>query len=108
MTRNDFILVAMLMILSLLPLTSSFDSDKKFAVVKINGVIVREFDLAADETFTIETGDGKNIVKINGGAVSVIAADCPDKICVRRGAIKNAGEVIACVLHKVLIEIAGD
>jgi len=56
----------------------------------------------------MESGGGKNIVEIKSGAVSVIEADCPDKICIRRGAIKNVGETIACVPHKLLIEIAGD
>ena len=64
--------------------------------------------LTAEETFTLESDSGKNIIEVKNGAVSVIAADCPDKVCVRRGAIKNLGEVIACVPHKVLIEIAGD
>lgn len=107
MTRNDLILILTLIIFSLLPLMN-FDSDKKIAIVKVDGEIVRELDLTTEEIFTIETSDGKNILEIADGAVRVVEADCPDKICVRRGAIKNVGEVIACVPHKVLIEIAGD
>ena len=108
MTRNDLILIGVLLIFSLMPLAFAFDSEKKFAVVKVDGVIIRKLDLTEEKTFTIESGDGKNIVEIKSGAVSVIAADCPDKICIRRGAIKNVGETIACVPHKLLIEIAGD
>ncbi len=108
MTRNDLILIAVLMILSLMPLVQSFDSGKKFAVVKVRGVIVREIDLTADETFTINAGGGENVIVIRGGAIGVAAADCPDKICVRRGLIGNVGEVIACVPHELLIEIASD
>ena len=108
MTRNDLILIGVLLIFSLIPLVIAFDSEKKFVRLKIDGEIIRELDLTAEETFTIATSGGKNIVEIKSGAVSVIAADCPDKICVKRGAIKNAGETIACVPHKLLIEIAGD
>lgn len=108
MTRNDLILIAALMIFSLIPSAMNLSSEKNFAVVKVEGVITRKLDLSIDETFTLETGGGKNILEVRGGAVSVIAADCPDKICIRRGAIKNVGETIACVPHKVLIEIAGD
>ena len=107
MTRNDLILIAALIILSLIPLIN-FGAEKNFAVIKIDGAIVREVDLTAEETFTIEAGGGKNILEVSGGAIRMIEADCPDKICVRRGAIKNSGEVIACVPHKLLIEIAGD
>ena len=108
MTRNDLILIAVLLIFSMTPLVIAFDSEKKFVRIKIDGEIIRELDLTAEETFTIEADSGKNILEIKSGAVSVIAADCPDKICVKRGAIKNAGETIACVPHKILIEIAGD
>lgn len=108
MTRNDLILTAVLVILSLVPLAIDFDSEKKFAVVKIDGAIVRKLDLTADETITLEAGGGVNVIEVRSRAVSVVAADCSDKICVRRGAIKQVGETIACVPHGVLIEIAGD
>ena len=108
MTRNDLILIAVMLTFSLMPLAVAFDSEKKIAVVKVDGVIIREVDLTGEKTFVIESGGRKNIVEIKSGAVSVIAADCPDKICIRRGAIKNIGETIACVPHKLLIEIAGD
>ncbi len=32
-------------------------------------------------------------------------ADCHDKICVKTGAISQKGEVIACLPHKLIIEI---
>ena len=103
MTRNDLILIAVLMIFALMS-----DADKKIAVVKVDGRIVREFDLAEEDTFTLETRGGKNFIAIRNGTIAVVAADCPDKICVRRGAIDSVGETIACVPHKLLIEIAGD
>ncbi len=109
MTRNDLILIGVLLIISLIPLIPSPQSlVPNHAVIKIDGVIIRKLDLSIDETFTLETSGGKNIVEIKSGAVSVVEADCPDKICLRRGAIKNVGETIACVPHKLLIEIAGD
>ena len=108
MTRNDLILIAVLVVFSLTPLALDFDLEKNFALIKINGTIVRKVDLTAEEIFTIEAHGGKNIVEIKNGAISVIEADCPDKICMKRGAIINPSEVIACVPHKVLIEIAGD
>ena len=107
MTRNDLILIAVLLIFSLMPLAVAFDSEKKIAVVKVDGVIVRKLDLTEEKIFTIESEGGKNIIALRGGAVSVVEADCPDKICIRRGAIKNVGDVIACVPHKLLIEITG-
>ena len=108
MTRNDLILVAGLLILSLVPCSLSLFPEKKIAVVKVDGEIVRELDLSEEKFFTVESGGGKNILEVKGGAVRVVEADCPDKICVRRGAIKNLGETIACVPHKILIEVVGE
>ena len=107
MTRNDLILVAVLMIVALVPYHLSLVPSKT-AVVKVDGSIVREVDLSSDETFTVEAVGGFNVVEVRGGKISVVAADCPEKICVRRGAINRSGEVIACAVHKLLIEIAGD
>ena len=109
-SQNDLILIGALTIIALVPLAAfpfSLAHEKKI-VVKVGGEIVRELSLTAEENFTVEAGGGKNILEVKDGAVRVAAADCPDKICVKRGAIKDVGEVIACAPHKVLIEIAGD
>ena len=107
MTRNDLILVAVLVIFSLTPLAVTSHA-KKIAVVKVDGSVVREINLSADETFTVAANGGFNVVEVRGGKISVVEADCPEKICVRHGSISHGGEVIACVPHKLLIEIAGD
>ena len=107
MTRNDMILIVTLMIVALVPCPLSL-APSKIAHVTVDGSLVREVDLSSDETFTLESNGGRNVVEVRGGKISVVAADCPEKICVRRGAISCGGEVIACVPHKLLIEIAGD
>ena len=35
-------------------------------------------------------------------------ADCPDKVCVKTGKIKNPGQTIVCLPHRTVIEITGD
>lgn len=108
MTRNDCLLIGVLLLVALSPLMIDLGSEKNFALIKVDGALVRKLDLSAEARLTIEAGGGKNIVETKNGAVSVAEADCPDKICVRRGAIRHVGEAIACVPHKVLIEIAED
>ena len=106
--KNDIFLIIIILII-LIPLAVLFllkgNGDK--AIVRIDGEIVETLDLRNDGVYRYETENGFNIVEIKDSKVRVIEADCPDKICVRRGAIKTVGEVIACVPHKVLIEIAG-
>ncbi len=46
-----------------------------------------------------------NIMQIVNGEVSVIEADCPDKICVHHNPISNDGESIICLPHKFSVHI---
>lgn len=59
-----------------------------------------------DEDRTIEIGD-KNTCRIEGGCVSMIYADCPDKACERSGSIQNPGESIVCLPNGVILKITG-
>lgn len=104
MTRNDLLLIAALAILSASPIFFATGRSNT-ATIKIDGAVVRTVDLTADATFTLKTPRGENVVEIKNGAAAVIAADCPDKICVKTGAIRAAGEIIACIPHGVLIEV---
>ena len=81
------------------------ESNKKIAEIKLNGKVIRQIDLSKDDTFVIASESGTNIVKVEDGKITIIEADCPDKVCVKTGAISNAGDVIACVPHKILILI---
>ena len=105
MKRNDLILIVLLVILSLTPLIFNIESNKNIAEVKLNGNVIRQIDLSKDDTFVIDSEGGTNIVKIEDGKIAIVEADCPDKVCVKTGAISNAGEVIACVPHKLIILI---
>lgn len=49
-----------------------------------------------------------NIVRIRGGKVSVIKADCRSQVCVDHKPISNAGESIICLPHKLVVEIISD
>lgn len=46
-----------------------------------------------------------NLIKVEGGKVSVAEADCPDRICVLNGAV-DSGEII-CMPHGLTIKIVG-
>lgn len=104
MKKNDAALIAVLVLFSLVPIFFA-GGDKNFAVVKISGKVFRKIDLNENKIFTLETDAGKNIIEVKDKKIAVISADCPDKICVKAGAIKNVGEIIACVPHEILIEI---
>ncbi|MCM1039140.1 MAG: NusG domain II-containing protein [Ruminococcus sp.] len=90
---------------------------------KEDGVgIVRELSAEAWEKWSQESGqegaaftenaalryEAYNILVCREGEVSVIAADCPDQICVHHTPVSKAGENIICLPHKVVVEIVAD
>ena len=105
MKINDLILIALLLMLSLMPLIFHIESNKKIADIKLNGNIIRQIELSEDKTFVIDSENGSNVVDVKDGKIAIIEADCPDKVCVKTGAISNMGEIIACVPHKLVILI---
>jgi hypothetical protein len=79
----------------------------KFALVSVNGEQKYRKSLAVDEVFTLSGPIGEAKVEISQGAVRILEADCPQKLCVLQGKIQNVGEIIVCVPNKVSIWIEG-
>lgn len=55
-------------------------------------------------TFTAP-GGGKNQILVQSGSISVTYADCPDKVCVHQGVIRNSLLPITCLPHGLVIEL---
>lgn len=76
------------------------------AVIQIDGEKVHTMDLDKDAEYRAETADGNyNTVVVKDQSVRVEEADCKNQICVKTGAIHFAGEVIACMPHRMMIYI---
>ena len=75
------------------------------------GKLIRSIPLNQVEepyVFTITNADGgTNTIEVRQGAIGIIAADCPDKICVHQGFIINSLTPITCLPHRLVIEIRG-
>ena len=82
--------------------------DAVYAEISSGGKIVRTVNLRIDQQFTVvgETG-GSNTVTVRDGRIAVTAADCPDRVCVSQGRISQSGMPIACVPHRLVIQIEG-
>ena len=109
LTRADRLLLASLALLSFAPLLLMRESAPlRTAVISVDGNVRREIPLTTHrgrETIAIETAEGRNTIVIDDSAIAVNDADCPDRICVKTGPIRKKGEVIACLPHRLLIEI---
>ena len=76
------------------------------AVVQMEGQEDRVLDLSENQELWVgDEKTGRNLIRVKDGAVMVAQADCPDKICVRTGPIRQAGAVITCLPHRVIVYI---
>lgn len=117
--RNTLILAAVLAVVFLLlyviqrKMISGSDSGtgpdsgtKPEAVLQMEGKIIHTMPLDENARYRAEDEDGHyNLVEVKDGGVAVLEADCDNQVCVRTGRIRNTGEVIACLPHRLIIYI---
>ncbi len=75
------------------------------AAIYLDGKLYRTLSLEEDTQLEIASSYGSNTVKVEAGAISVVSADCPDKVCVRSGAISGGAIPIICLPHRLEIRI---
>ena len=77
------------------------------AEVWLDGERIAVLPLAVDTEMTVQAPDGGwNRIVVSGGAVAVTEADCPDGVCVARGAARG-GAPIVCLPHRLVIRFTG-
>lgn len=105
--RNDLLLIAgLLLAAALVWVLVRPGGTGGWAVVTENGAETARYPLNVDRTVTIGT-EAYNILRISGGEVSVIEANCGDHTCVRTGAIFREGETIVCLPHRLVVSVEG-
>ena len=110
--KADIILLLGILILGtvMIIMIQLFKKPGKRVVVEIEGKEVDSFLLNEEneglkKTYKSYDGKGENTILIKDKKVSVIDADCPDKICVHHNAIDSKGESIICLPHRFIVEV---
>lgn len=108
--RKDWILFAIICILSLILLLIFFNKGKagNVVVVEQNGEIIMELSLKEEGCYVILDGDDRNELVIADGFAYVKDANCNDLVCIQRGKISQVNETIACLPHRLIIYIKGN
>jgi hypothetical protein len=76
------------------------------ADVVVNGKVAESYPLNVDREVELNYS-GHNLLRIENGRAQIVAADCPDKLCMKQGAIAKTGETIVCLPHRVIIRVSG-
>jgi len=111
MKKNDLLLIGVLLLLCGIGAVFFFtraDSEVRHAVITQDNVILYDIPLTGHtgtEDIVIADEHGANTIRIEDESLAVIDADCPDHVCVKTGKAMKKGDVIACLPHKLLIEV---
>ena len=111
MKKNDLLLIGVLLLLCGIGAVFFFtraDSEVRHAVITQDNVILYDIPLTGHtgtEDIVITDEHGANTIRIEDESIAVIDADCPDHVCVKTGKAMKKGDVIACLPHKLLIEV---
>lgn len=110
MTKADFLLTAVILFLAGALFIRHFTAgpDGGWAVVSRDGIVEERLSLAEDARLLLQDASGnENMLVIEEGSVRLEDANCPDRLCVRQGAISRRGESIICLPHRLVITIEG-
>ena len=106
--KKEIIAVLVLVVIAIVSFVviRVFDEGKgAYVKVYVNEKLTKTFDLNKDQKYFIETKKGYNLLIIKDGKARVADADCPNKICVDKGAISKNNESIICLPHRVVVTV---
>lgn len=113
--RDAIIIAAILVIAAALFAARGFftDSGDWTVTIRVDGKIHSSLPLSDNKIIMVELpGGGYNEVVIEAGSAFVRSASCPDKSCVRQGAVspgniadRYLGPSIICLPNRVVVEL---
>ncbi len=112
--RTDLIISAVIVLFALLffLLNKQFFARKgEYAEIYHDSTLVYRIELstAKEGTFSIPAKPEVVFRIYADKSIAFIQSDCPDKVCIRSGRLRFAGQLAACLPNKVLLKIvSGD
>ena len=113
MKTKHWLIICLFLLLGALSLHLFLFRDKReenlMAHIYQDNQLVKSISLSDPElshSFILTTPtSGENLVLVEPGRISIQAANCPDQICVRQGAITHSGVPIVCLPNRLVISI---
>lgn len=106
--KEAFFLIIVIIIAATFILWGKFHGrpeDELYLYITSNSTTLAVIPMNENYEEIISAADGYNIVQLVDGRASVTEADCANQICVHSQEISQAGQTIACLPHKLLLEI---
>jgi hypothetical protein len=77
------------------------------ALIRVDGKLVTEIDLAARKTVAVDGPLGRTTIAVEAGRARIVSDPSPRQYCVRQGWLSRAGDVAICAPNQVSLHITG-
>lgn len=110
MKKLDIVLIISLILFSLIFVVKDVffapKTNETYIAISVDGKEYKDLEFK-EETyiFPLKTQFGFNKIEVAKDYVRVLEADCPNKLDVLQGKIKNVGQSIVCIPNRMIIEI---
>ncbi len=108
--RADLILIGALLLIAgaLFMIRGAVRKTGGSVAVYRDGECIAVYSLQEERYLLLEGANGgSNLLRISNGAADMIDADCPDRTCVGMHPIRQVGETIVCLPHRLEIRVEG-
>ena len=107
-TKNWILLLgALLLICVVLSAVFLMGDQADLAQVYSDGQLLYTLDLRLEQTKTVQSEYGENVITVWDGKIAVTHADCPDKYCMKRG-FCSGGMQIVCLPNRLVIRFVAE
>jgi hypothetical protein len=113
MRKGDLLIIGAVAVIALvLLLLNSFIFTKEgvYAEIYHDSALVYRINLSTAEEGSFSIPEEPDVVfqLYADGSIAFRESDCPDKICIRSGRLKNAGQFAACLPNGILLKIVSN
>lgn len=110
MKKGDLILSAVVLTVAVgMWIAFSFFGQRGGQAILTTPTETKTLSLSDEGEFTVTGHDGIAVtVTVKDGTVRFSHSDCPDKLCVHSGALKQEGAAAACVPAGVTLRVVGE
>ena len=114
-TKRDIILIMILVIIALISFAVLHywgnGQERIAAEISVDGKPVHYValqNMQQQKELSVQGPLGDTIVQVREGEARIIESPCPDKICVRAGWVKLAGQSAICVPNRIILRIVSE
>lgn len=108
--KTDLIIITAIIVLALLFLLLNkylFAEKGEYAEIYHDSTLVYRIQLSTAKEGSFSIPDKPEVVfqVYADKSIAFIESDCPDKVCIRSGRLRFAGQFAACIPNKILLKI---